>query len=58
MEGELKGKEKMNIKKLRVRQLILIVVDTLSIVIALYGSLVLRFDGTINQEYISNISIF
>ena len=48
----------MNIKKLRVRQLILIVVDTLSIVIALYGSLVLRFDGTINQEYISNISIF
>ena len=46
----------MNIKKLRVRQLILIVVDTLSIVIALYGSLVLRFDGTINQEYISNIN--
>ena len=46
----------MDIRKLRVRQLILIIVDILSIIFSLYGSLILRFEGLLEQRYISNIN--
>ena len=32
------------------------IVDVLCIIFSLYGSLILRFEGTINQEYIRNIN--
>ena len=46
----------MDIRKLRVRQLILIIVDILSIIFSLYGSLILRFEGLLEQTYVSNIN--
>ncbi|OUP77265.1 nucleoside-diphosphate sugar epimerase [Erysipelatoclostridium sp. An173] len=46
----------MNNHKIRVRQIILMIVDVLCIIFSLYGSLILRFEGTINQEYIRNIN--
>ena len=46
----------MDIRKLRVRQLMLIIVDILSIIFSLYGSLILRFEGLLEQTYISNIN--
>ena len=46
----------MNNHKIRVRQIILMIVDVLCIIFSLYGSLILRFEGTIKQEYISNIN--
>ena len=46
----------MDIRKLRVRQLMLIIVDILSIIFSLYGSLILRFEGSLEQTYISNIN--
>ena len=48
--------KKMDIRKLRVRQLMLIIVDILSIIFSLYGSLILRFEGLLEQTYISNIN--
>ena len=41
----------MDIRKLRVRQLMLIIVDILSIIFSLYGSLILRFEGLLEQTY-------
>ena len=46
----------MDIRKLRVRQLMLIIADILSIIFSLYGSLILRFEGSLEQTYISNIN--
>ena len=46
----------MDIRKLRVRQLMLIIVDILSIIFSLYGSLILRFEGLLEQTYVSNIN--
>ncbi|WP_300629111.1 nucleoside-diphosphate sugar epimerase/dehydratase [uncultured Thomasclavelia sp.] len=46
----------MDIRKLRVKQLMLIIVDILSIIFSLYGSLILRFEGLLEQTYISNIN--
>lgn len=42
--------------KMTVRQIILIVIDIVSVIIALYGSLFLRFNGEIESQYMSNVS--
>ena len=46
----------MNNYKIRVRQIILMIIDVLCIIVSLYGSLILRFEGTVNQRYINNIN--
>ena len=37
-----------------IRQTILIVIDAISVILALYGSLVLRFNGLIEKQYLDH----
>lgn len=42
--------------RLGLRQLGLIVVDIVGIVLSLYGSLFLRFNGLIDKDFLSNLN--
>lgn len=42
--------------KMTVRQIILIVIDIVSVAIALYGSLFLRFNGVIENQYLEHVN--
>ena len=46
----------MKDKKITMRQMILVVIDIMSILIASYGSLILRFNGHVEMEYLSHMN--
>ena len=46
----------MKDKKMTMRQMILVVIDIMSILIASYGSLILRFNGHVEMEYLSHMN--
>ena len=46
----------MKDKKLTVRQMMLIVIDVVSILIASYGSLLLRFNGSVENSYLQHMN--
>lgn len=46
----------MKNKKLTIRQMMLIVIDVVSILIASYGSLLLRFNGSVENSYLQHMN--
>lgn len=46
----------MKDKKLTVRQMMLIVIDIVSILLASYGSLLLRFNGSVENSYLQHMN--